>query len=134
MDPFLHHLSDHGPSPLFVISINSSSFSPSPLRCFSDSIDAMFELYTIQKVSLLRRFYQMVGIQILLREYNLESKTKQTFYEEDIVNVFPIVKNIHPKVFIRKTYITNFSKNLIVFGKKSHRKVNNNSLKCWFLQ
>ena len=92
------------------------SFSPSTLRCFSESIDAMFELYGIQKVSLLRRFYQMVGIQILLREYNLESKTKQTFYEDDIVNVFPIVKNIHPKVFLKHTS-QKFNINRIVFSK-----------------
>ena len=68
------------------------------LYCFSDSVDSAIERYNLQKVSLLRQFCLKVGIQILLKEYNLEAKNKQVFYEDDIINVFPIVKNIHPKV------------------------------------
>lgn len=66
---------------------------------FSDSIDSAIERYGLQKVSILRGFCKMAGIQILLREFALDSKSKQPFYEEDILNVFPIVKHIHPKVF-----------------------------------
>lgn len=65
------------------------------LEC--DSIDSAMERYSLQKVSILRGFCKMVGIQILLREFALDSKSKQPFYEEDILNVFPIVKHIHPK-------------------------------------
>ena len=65
---------------------------------FSDSVDSAIEKYSLQKVSLLRAFCKMVGIQILLHEYSLDGKTRQAFYEEDIQNVFPIVKNVHPKV------------------------------------
>ena len=65
---------------------------------FSDSIDAAIEKYGLQRVSLLRAFCQKVGIQILLRDYGLDTKNKQIFYEEDIVNVTPLVKHIHPRV------------------------------------
>ena len=65
---------------------------------FSDSIDSAIEKYGLQRVSILRAFCQNVGIQILLREYVLDNKNKQIFFEEDIVNVTPIVKHIHPRV------------------------------------
>lgn len=61
------------------------------------SIDAVIESYKLNKLSVLRAFCLKVGIQILLREYNFESKNKPTFNEEDIVNVFPIVKHINPR-------------------------------------
>ncbi|XP_060599654.1 clustered mitochondria protein homolog [Ruditapes philippinarum] len=65
------------------------------LEC--DSIDSAVEKYGIQKVSLLRSFCQCVGVQILLREYNLEIRSRAIFAEDDIVNVFPVVKHIHPR-------------------------------------
>jgi hypothetical protein len=67
---------------------------------FSDSIDSAVEKYGIQKVSLLRSFCQCVGVQILLREYNLEIRSRAIFAEDDIVNVFPVVKHIHPRVSV----------------------------------
>lgn len=65
------------------------------LEC--DSVDSAIEKYGLQRVSMLREVCRCCGIQILLREYNLESRNKQVFYEEDIVNIFPRVKHIHPK-------------------------------------
>jgi protein TIF31 len=70
------------------------------LSICSDSIDSALERFNLQRVSLLRQFCLKVGIQILLKEYNLDTKHKQVFYEDDIINVFPIVKNVHPKVCI----------------------------------
>jgi len=64
----------------------------------SDSIEAAIEKYGVQRASLLRAFCQRVGIQILLREYNLECRNRAIFNEDDIVNVFPIVKHIQPRV------------------------------------
>lgn len=61
------------------------------------SIDAVIETYKLNKLSVLRAFCLKVGIQILLREYNFDSKNKPSFNEEDIVNVFPIVKHINPR-------------------------------------
>lgn len=63
----------------------------------TDNVDATCEKYHIHKVSLLRLVAIKTGIQILLREYNCDHKTKPTFYEEDILNVFPVVKHIHPR-------------------------------------
>jgi protein TIF31 len=66
-------------------------------RVDSDSIDSAVEKYSLQKVSLLRALCKTVGIQILLREYTLDSRSRQAFFEEDIQTVFPVVKHIHPK-------------------------------------
>ena len=64
----------------------------------SDGIDMLVERYCLQKVSLLRSVCKHLGIQILLRDYNMDNRTRQTFLEEDIINVYPNVKHIHPKV------------------------------------
>lgn len=61
------------------------------------SIDAVIDQYKLNKLGILRAFCTKVGIQILLREYNFESKNKSTFSEEDILNVYPIVKHINPR-------------------------------------
>ena len=64
----------------------------------SEAIDAAVDKFSLQKVSLLRALCKSVGIQVLLREYSMDGKTRQSFYEEDIQTVFPVVKHIHPKV------------------------------------
>lgn len=65
------------------------------LQC--DNIEAAVEQFGFHKLSLLRAFCQKVGVQVLLREYHFESRNKPTFGEDDIVNVFPIVKHINPR-------------------------------------
>uniref|UniRef100_A0A336MJK7 Clustered mitochondria protein homolog n=1 Tax=Culicoides sonorensis TaxID=179676 RepID=A0A336MJK7_CULSO len=62
-----------------------------------DSIEQAVDKFKIQKISLLRSFCLKNGLQIQLREYNFESKNKPTFNEEDIINVFPVVKHINPR-------------------------------------
>lgn len=62
-----------------------------------DSIETAVSKYGILRISLMRAFCLKVGIQVLLREYNFESKHKPTFGDDDIVNVFPIVKHISPR-------------------------------------
>ncbi|XP_062131011.1 protein clueless [Drosophila sulfurigaster albostrigata] len=62
-----------------------------------DSIEAAVSKYGLQRISLLRAFCLKVGIQVLLRDYNFESKHKPTFSDDDIVNVFPVVKHISPR-------------------------------------
>lgn len=64
----------------------------------SDGIDGAIEKYECQRVALLRSISLKVGIQIQLREYALENRNRPIFTEEDIVNVFPIVKHISPRV------------------------------------
>jgi protein TIF31 len=63
----------------------------------ADSIDNAVESLNIQKISLLRLFCIRTGVQILLREYNFDHKSRVTFTEDDILNVFPVVKHIHPR-------------------------------------
>lgn len=63
----------------------------------SHDIESTIEMYALQKVSLLRSFCLKTGLQVLLRDYNFDSKSKLIFYEEDILNIFPVVRHINPK-------------------------------------
>ncbi|CAG0889278.1 unnamed protein product [Cyprideis torosa] len=63
----------------------------------ADGVDSVCPEYSLQKISLLRSFCLKVGIQILLRDYQFDSKQKPTFSEEDITNVFPVIKHIAPR-------------------------------------
>ncbi|QQP37078.1 Clustered mitochondria protein -like protein, partial [Caligus rogercresseyi] len=69
---------------------------PSALE--SQGIDAILDAYSLQKISLLRSFCLKTGIQIMHKEYSLEANSSsQIFSEEDILNIFPIVKHINPR-------------------------------------
>lgn len=35
--------------------------------------------------------------QILLKEYSFDSRHKPAFTEEDVLNIFPVVKHVNPK-------------------------------------
>lgn len=63
----------------------------------TDTIDGFVEMFGLQKISLLRSFCLKTGIQILLREYNFDLKNRLTFLEDDILNIFPVVKHINPR-------------------------------------
>ncbi|RUS81427.1 hypothetical protein EGW08_010811 [Elysia chlorotica] len=65
------------------------------LEC--DSIEGALEQYGCQRVAMLRSICLKAGIQIQLREYTLESKARPVFTEDDIVNVYPVVKHISPR-------------------------------------
>ncbi|XP_060115464.1 clustered mitochondria protein homolog [Heteronotia binoei] len=65
------------------------------LEC--ESVDQAVEVYSLQKITLLREISLKTGIQILLKEYNFDSRHKPTFTEEDILNIFPVVKHVNPK-------------------------------------
>jgi len=62
-----------------------------------DNIDSFIELIKLTKLNLLRSFCQKTGVQIMLREYQFDNKAVQTFSEDDIVNMYPIVKHINPR-------------------------------------
>lgn len=36
-------------------------------------------------------------MQILLKEYSFDSRHKPAFTEEDVLNIFPVVKHVNPK-------------------------------------
>ncbi|XP_050428196.1 clustered mitochondria protein homolog isoform X2 [Adelges cooleyi] len=63
----------------------------------SETVESICEHYSIQKISLLRSFCLKTGTQILLREYSFDAKNRFTFFEEDIINMFPVVKHINPR-------------------------------------
>jgi len=63
----------------------------------SSSMDDFIESMGLQKVSLLREICIKTGIQILLREYDFDSKKVPPFCDEDILNIFPVVKCVTPK-------------------------------------
>ncbi|XP_073438771.1 clustered mitochondria protein homolog [Dendrobates tinctorius] len=62
-----------------------------------DSVEQLVEKFTLQKVTLLREFCMKTGVQVLLREYNFESRHKPAITEEDILNMFPVVKHVSIK-------------------------------------
>lgn len=71
------------------------------------TIDSLVTQYNLQKVSILRSFCKKTGIQVLLREYNFDQKNRPTFTEDDILNVFPVVKHINPRATDAYNFYTN---------------------------
>lgn len=67
-------------------------------------MDTFIETYTVQKISMLREFCKKTGVQILLREYDFSTKKHATFSDDDIVNIFPVVKSITPKATDATSY------------------------------
>lgn len=70
-------------------------------ECYGHSIqggspEEIIEKHSLQRVSLLREICTKTGIQVLLREYVFESRHRAVFVEEDIMNMFPVVKHLSP--------------------------------------
>ncbi|XP_021163395.2 clustered mitochondria protein homolog isoform X1 [Fundulus heteroclitus] len=62
----------------------------------SESIEGVIEKHNLQRISLLREMAIKTGIQVQLREYVFECRHKPAFSEEDVVNMFPVVKHLKP--------------------------------------
>ncbi|XP_070700176.1 clustered mitochondria protein homolog [Pempheris klunzingeri] len=60
----------------------------------SENIDEVIEKHSLQRISLLRGIAIKTGIQVQLREYVFESRHRPVFGEEDVVNMFPVVKHL----------------------------------------
>ncbi|KAL0979313.1 hypothetical protein UPYG_G00183520 [Umbra pygmaea] len=58
------------------------------------SADHLVEKYGLQKVSLLREFCLKTGVQLRLREYLFDNRTKAPIGPDDVLNIFPVVKHI----------------------------------------
>ncbi|KAI4897571.1 hypothetical protein NFI96_020853, partial [Prochilodus magdalenae] len=65
------------------------------LQC--ESVEQAVGECGLQRITLLRELSIKTGIQILIREYHFDAKHKPVFTEEDILNIFPIVKHISPR-------------------------------------
>jgi protein TIF31 len=61
----------------------------------------------LRKFTLLRSFCQKNGVQLLLRDYNFETKHKETFHEDDILNLYPIVKHVPTKASDAANFFAN---------------------------
>ncbi|XP_067364452.1 clustered mitochondria protein homolog isoform X2 [Channa argus] len=77
------------------IASEAQSYYHFHLQC--ESVDQVVEKYGFQKITLLREISIKTGIQILIKEYNFDSRHKPAFTEEDILNIFPVVKHVNPK-------------------------------------
>ncbi|XP_054650976.1 clustered mitochondria protein homolog isoform X2 [Dunckerocampus dactyliophorus] len=77
------------------IASEAQSYYHYTIQC--DSVDQVVEKYGLHKITLLREISVKAGIQILIKEYNFDSRHKPTFTEEDILNIFPVVKHVNPK-------------------------------------
>ncbi|XP_068455877.1 clustered mitochondria protein homolog isoform X2 [Clinocottus analis] len=62
----------------------------------SENIDEVIKKHGLQRISLLREMAIKTGIQVQLREYVFESRHRPVFAEEDVVNMFPVVKHLKP--------------------------------------
>lgn len=77
------------------IASEAKSYYHFTIQC--ESVDQVVEKYGFQKTTLLREISLKTGIQILIKEYNFDSRHKPAFTEEDILNIFPVVKHVNPK-------------------------------------
>lgn len=73
----------------------------------SDDIDTFIEEYSARRTCILRSFCLKTGLQLTIREYQFESNNKSSratadcFNEDDIVNIYPIIKQVPPKVRLK---------------------------------
>uniref|UniRef100_A0A8B9J6L3 Clustered mitochondria protein homolog n=1 Tax=Astyanax mexicanus TaxID=7994 RepID=A0A8B9J6L3_ASTMX len=61
------------------------------------SVDQAVDKCGLQRINLLREISIKTGIQILIKEYHFDAKHRPVFTEEDILNMFPVVKHINPR-------------------------------------
>nr|XP_015223148.1 PREDICTED: clustered mitochondria protein homolog isoform X2 [Lepisosteus oculatus] len=77
------------------IASEAQSYYHFTLEC--ENVDQAVDKYGLQKITLLREISVKTGFQILIKEYNFDSRHKPAFTEEDILNIFPVVKHVNPK-------------------------------------
>ncbi|XP_051734303.1 clustered mitochondria protein homolog isoform X2 [Ctenopharyngodon idella] len=84
------------PSDLWVaIKTEAHEYYHYSLPC--GSVEEAVDKCRLQRITLLREIAIKTGIQVLLREYHFDSEHKTVFTEEDILNIFPVVKHISPR-------------------------------------
>jgi protein TIF31 len=63
----------------------------------SSDADQFCEQFGYPRVSLLRAFCVSVGIQLALRDYSIEQRSRPAFSSDDILNIYPVVKHLNPQ-------------------------------------
>lgn len=61
------------------------------------SLEELCEPLGLQRVVLLRNFCRKTGLQLAHREYALDHRSRPPFNPEDILQVFPLAKHVHPR-------------------------------------
>ena len=85
---------------IFSISRDATTFSFHS----SDDIEAFVDTYSVRRTCILRSFCLKTGLQLAMREYQYDSAYKSSrtsnecFTEDDIVNIYPVIKQVPPKV------------------------------------
>uniref|UniRef100_A0A5S6QJU7 Clu domain-containing protein n=1 Tax=Trichuris muris TaxID=70415 RepID=A0A5S6QJU7_TRIMR len=74
---------------------DAHSYYAYPLK--EDSVSDFCEAHKVQKFSLLRSLCLTVGVQVKLRDYDLSLRCKPPFVEDDIMNMYPLVRRLHFK-------------------------------------
>ena len=46
------------------------------------------------------------GVQLLLRDYNMDARSRACFSEDDVLNIFPVTKHINPRATDAYTFYT----------------------------
>lgn len=69
--------------------------------------EASFAKIKARKLTLLRSFCTKNGVQLLLREYNTESKHKEAFGEDDVLSMYPVVKHVPSRASDAYNFFTN---------------------------
>lgn len=73
--------------------------------CLGSGPNHLVERYGLQKLSLLREFCLKTGVQLRLRDYNLDNHNKAPIGPDDVLNIFPVVKHVDmPSVDASKAY------------------------------
>ncbi|CAF1421234.1 unnamed protein product [Adineta ricciae] len=71
------------------------------LNC--DDIEAFVDTYSVRRTCILRSLCLKTGLQLAMREYQYDSAYKSSrtsnecFTEDDIVNIYPVIKQVPPK-------------------------------------
>ncbi|KAJ8379812.1 hypothetical protein SKAU_G00005900 [Synaphobranchus kaupii] len=62
------------------------------------SVDNVVEQYGLQKVSLLRELCLKAGIQLRLKDYTLDNRSKAPIGPDDILNILPVIKHVEMRM------------------------------------
>lgn len=78
---------------------------------FSEDIEGFVEKYNVRRSCILRSLCLKTGLQLSMREYQFDQINKSSknnnecFTDDDIINIYPIIKQVPPKVKFSKIFM-----------------------------